>query len=345
MSFISKIFLENFQSHKKTILKLSKGLNVIWGEGDHGKSSILRAIKWTVINRPLGDEFRRHNTKKTSVTIIKDKNKIQRRKSDSKNEYKLNKEKPFKALGQKVPEEISSTLNLSESNTQAQHEVYFLVDQTPGKRSKILNEVAGLEIMDKTLKKTNSEIRTVNADIKAQEKSLEIVEDKIKNLEWIKKADKFLSKLEAYKEDLNKFDDKYLTVTKLILLIQRYNLKRKEFFSTKFKALISQFIGQRDMLRKNVLKIKTIEKCVQKAENLQEQLNNIRIIDVSDLKKQRDSINSMQNTLEDIEEIIEEINFRKIHHIQAKKEIKSTNMKIKQELKRIGRCPLCQNTI
>ena len=44
MSFISKIYLLNYQIHTKTILKLSKGLNVLFGESDQGKSSIIRVI-------------------------------------------------------------------------------------------------------------------------------------------------------------------------------------------------------------------------------------------------------------------------------------------------------------
>ena len=145
MSFISKIYLLNYQIHTKTILKLSKGLNVLFGESDQGKSSIIRGIEWVLCNRPLGDGFRKHNTDKTIVGILKGNDKIVREKSKNLNGYILNNEKPHSATRSSVPEDISSALNLSEANIQPQHETFFLVHLSPGQRSKILNEVAAIK--------------------------------------------------------------------------------------------------------------------------------------------------------------------------------------------------------
>ena len=47
---IKKIIIENFQSHKKTEMKFTEHLNVIFGESDSGKSAIRRAIQ-SVINK------------------------------------------------------------------------------------------------------------------------------------------------------------------------------------------------------------------------------------------------------------------------------------------------------
>ena len=57
MIYITKVHLENFQSHKNTSLEFDRGLNVILGNSDSGKTAILRAIKWALYNEPQGDYF------------------------------------------------------------------------------------------------------------------------------------------------------------------------------------------------------------------------------------------------------------------------------------------------
>jgi DNA repair protein SbcC/Rad50 len=46
MTYINKVRIENFQSHEDTLMEFHKGLNVITGPSDHGKSAVMRAIKW-----------------------------------------------------------------------------------------------------------------------------------------------------------------------------------------------------------------------------------------------------------------------------------------------------------
>ena len=55
---IDKIKIQNYQSHENTELELSPGINVIIGETDRGKTSILRALNWMFSNRPLGEGFK-----------------------------------------------------------------------------------------------------------------------------------------------------------------------------------------------------------------------------------------------------------------------------------------------
>ena len=54
---IKSFSLKNFQSHKNSLITLNRGVNVIIGDSDSGKSSIARAFRAVVENRPSGDEF------------------------------------------------------------------------------------------------------------------------------------------------------------------------------------------------------------------------------------------------------------------------------------------------
>ncbi|MDO5041249.1 MAG: AAA family ATPase [Peptoniphilus sp.] len=69
MIYISKLEIENFQSHKYTLLDFDKGLNVIVGNSDSGKTAIIRAIKWALYNEPQGDYFIRQGDKNISVSV------------------------------------------------------------------------------------------------------------------------------------------------------------------------------------------------------------------------------------------------------------------------------------
>ena len=69
MKYIKKVNLVNFQSHKDTTIEFDKGLNIIVGASDSGKTSILRGIKWALYNDPSGDYFIREGESECSVTI------------------------------------------------------------------------------------------------------------------------------------------------------------------------------------------------------------------------------------------------------------------------------------
>lgn len=51
---IKSIELKNIQSHENTRLDFDKGINVIVGSSNNGKSAILRGLYWARYNRPLG---------------------------------------------------------------------------------------------------------------------------------------------------------------------------------------------------------------------------------------------------------------------------------------------------
>jgi exonuclease SbcC len=342
---IKSILLKNFQSHKNTLLELSKGLNIIWGKSDHGKSSIIRGLKWVVTNRPLGDSFRRHNTKSTSVQIEKEKTTVLRTKGGKKNQYKIDKGKPHKALGSKVPEDVSEALCITEANIQAQHETYFMVHLTPGQRSKKLNEVAGLEIMDKTIKVANAEIRSLNADVKAERSARDGFKEGAESLSWVPSADSFLSKLEKYKEELDRLTSKFALVSNIIASLQELTVLKSGFFSSKFTDNLSDLIDQRNKIEKNKRKLSKIKQIIRRYDDLQKQLNGIRVINIGALKKQHISLSSERDRFADIRELIEAVEYKKIEHTHVNKEIKKTDKEINRKLKKLGVCPTCKRSI
>lgn len=345
MSFIEKVLVQNFQKHTKTILKLDKGLNVIYGESDAGKSSIIRALKWVITNKPSGDYFRKHDTAKTSVTIKKDDNIIRRRKSDNKNEYKVNDENPHKATRSSVPEDIASKLNLSEVNIQSQIDTYFLVQQSPGQRSKILNEVAGLEIMDKTIGLTNTEIREINSQLKLKERSLTDTKVLVKNLSWVNGADIKLQELESLKEKINVFSKKSERIEEIIYTLNKLEKKKDQLLSDGFIEGLEKLILLGNKINKRSTRSEKISNIVKRIAAFKKENAEIVMIDTQELEKMLISINSLENRSHRVQTLITALISKKHDRIRVKKEISEAESKITGLLKKFGICPLCKNKI
>lgn len=204
--------ISNFMSHKETHLFFEPGVNVIIGPSDHGKSAIMRAVNWVVNNRPLGDSFRRHNTKSTTVGMLtSDADLIERSKGKDINSYFLN-EDEIVAFGQGVPFEISTALNIKSINTQGQVDPHFMLSFSPGEVAAHFNEIAHLSKIDIGMKNLNSaktkatkekerykaEVEDIKAELK-QYKDLPTVE---KEIEMIEQLQEEISELKSVKNEL-----------------------------------------------------------------------------------------------------------------------------------------------
>lgn len=74
----------------------------------------------------------------------------------------------MEAVGKSVPDPVSQLVNMEDINIQNQHNRYFLLNETPGQVATILNEMVGLEIIDKSLSKIEKMTRTAEGQLKDQ---------------------------------------------------------------------------------------------------------------------------------------------------------------------------------
>lgn len=208
---IKQLEIKNFQGHKFTSMKFSPGVNIIKGRSHSGKTSIVRAIKWAILNRPRGESFRSWFAGKaeTLVTIDFGENFIVRGKGKTTNYYKVN-DTTLEAMRADVPDEVQAVTMMNDLNFHSQHDPYFLIQETPGLVAKKLNEVVGLEVIDETMSRVNKLINTNEYDLKsAQEKSISIEEDL-----------KAFNHLEEYESKVKEFDVLYKQSKSLDIKIQ-----------------------------------------------------------------------------------------------------------------------------
>jgi len=198
---INSLHIQNFQSHKDTRLEFHPGMNVIVGDSDMGKTAVIRSIKLLTTNRPLGDDFRSHWGGDTRIQLQADNHTIIREKGKE-NFYQLDDVK-FTAFGTDVPEEISKTLNLTDSNLQQQLDQPFLLSISAGEVAQHFNKVAHLEIISHSQKRVESWLR-------AHKNALEFKRGElIKNQEELTRYD-FVDKLEAEVEVLEQMEQQLI---------------------------------------------------------------------------------------------------------------------------------------
>lgn len=178
---IEAIELKNYQSHKRSIINLAEGLNIFTGSSDAGKSSILRGVRWALVNRPVGFDFKSDfsDDKALTVSAIQfDDGYILREKGDRVNRYELP-EDTLGAIGTDLPDRVIETSNMDETNIKTQDERYYLLQETPAQRAKILNKAAGLEDIDEAIFNANAQARRCSKEVDIVQRQFDELDDKL----------------------------------------------------------------------------------------------------------------------------------------------------------------------
>lgn len=194
MNFIEKIILVNFQSHVYSELSLSRGVNVIVGPSDSGKTAIMRALRWNMFNDPSGVEFVREGESEVSVTVRFQNNvEVERRRSRSKNQYILRRpdeeELVFEGFGKNVPAEIEEAIGIKKImlddkkalplNFSDQLDGPFLLQETDAYKAQAIGRMVGVDLLDETMRDTLRDKKQISIRRELMEKDLEETEQSL----------------------------------------------------------------------------------------------------------------------------------------------------------------------
>jgi ATPase involved in DNA repair len=116
---IQRIEIQNFQSHRNTVLEPGPGgqLTVVTGPSDSGKTAILRALRWLLYNVPQGTDFIRVGCTFAKVIVtLADGTEVERFRTPSKNQYAIRhpgaEPQVYEGFGSTVPLEVQETLGV-----------------------------------------------------------------------------------------------------------------------------------------------------------------------------------------------------------------------------------------
>ena len=160
---INKLNIKNYQSHKDSELEFIKGINVIIGSSDAGKSAIIRTIRWLLFNRPLGESFVRKGEKECSVKLETENGTAKRIKGKD-SFYEIN-DSVYRSVGTDVPDTINDVLCISDINLQRQLDRHFLVLGTGGEIAAKLNEVLKIDEIDSSISHCAKKIRNLDKEV------------------------------------------------------------------------------------------------------------------------------------------------------------------------------------
>lgn len=271
---INSIKLKNWQKHKSLELEFSKGINVISGESNAGKSCIRRALGWILFADNISEkDYRREGSKNTVVTVILDSGvEIERERSNSTNRYILRingEEKVFDSFGKDIPQEIKDVINVSlieidndklNLNIAEQLTLPFLLDKPASFRAKLFNKLTGNELIDSLFKLCNKENLRLNREVKSTEEEIKKQEDDLENYSNQYKVLK--DKLDAVKDEYKKIQENIEIYEHLKDLAEkiRINKEGKEF--VEFKKSQIKLVSE-DKIKELKEKAEKLQKVIQ----------------------------------------------------------------------------------
>lgn len=347
MNHIEQIEILNYQSWKFCSLEFSPMVNVILGSSDKGKSSIVRALNWICANRPTGNSFRSNFTKSdTVVTLCVEDQTVCRKKGNKVNIYNLNGgDENLQALRSDLPDEVKALTKMDSINIQPQHQNYFLLGDTPGQVARKFNEIAGLEIMDKSLQAINSEMRALNQDIKATDKTIETLDEKIENLGWLSACNKTLEIIEGLEEQIQQTQESIGIVKILEIKYQEIKMEMDELPTPEILPFIEDIFAKDNDLYETEQKLDTVKELLRKHSKLNNDIERLSVLKNAKLSSPdavRTSIGKLDEKIETISDLIQRFkNYSaslsdiKPQSLQATKNL--ADFKLKTKI-----CPTCQ---
>ena len=339
----------DFESHKDTHLEFHKGVNVIIGPTDKGKSGALRAIYLVAQNEPSGDEYISHWAKESDVTLTTEEDiSIRRvRNKSTKNLYYVSTYKdPFEGFGQgPPPEEIRKVLDVTDINIQYQLEGHFLLNSKAGDVAKYLNKMVNLEKISQTQTKINTMLKTAKGNKNKAVSELKTNQEKIKKFDWLSGFEKDLVRLEKEEAEIKLRDKKLDELENILNHIdeEESNLKKYErvaSFSKQIELLMYEklVIESREKKQKELDdlldKIESCEASIEVSEKFSKCLPEIKkLLEEAQIIRNREKLLAELDDL--LNNIIDEEKNQKRYEQQAK-EYEDKFHKLMPDI-----CPLC----
>lgn len=350
---IKTLELKNFQSHKHSLLHFSPGVNIIKGSSHSGKTVIIRALKWALLNKPRGESFKSWfaaKNEQVSVGIQFENGFVVRERSSDSNSYLIPGDK-LEALGAEVPDRVSEITMMDDINIHSQFDGFFMLQETPGNVARALNEKVGLNIIDEVLRKASNRITKTNQEIQFTEGEIVTLKADIEKLKYLEKAEKLISKMTEEIDTKTKIEKREKAISEILVsakklresieayadwlqIEKRYNVLSK--IATEFKS-VSAKVENLSSLSRSILTEKSTIKILDQVTS--KEAKTLELIGISTQIK---NIESLDKNLS-----IRSQNITRLRNaIQvAKTEATRLDSEYHETLTEAGICPLCGQEI
>lgn len=273
--YITSVTLKNFQAHKDTTVQFDKGLNIIVGESNNGKTSILRGILWAIDNQPLGNDFIMAGENDCSVTInfsdgtyiergrtVKDTGYYKIRYIDDNGKYI---DQTYRGFTNAVPIEVANVHQMPKVNITKDIETHlnvlsqldgpFLLTESPLVKASAIGRITGTHVIDAAIKESNKTIQSNRKLAKSYSEDLQQKENERKQLPNIKSMEAFTKKYAYIVKYITKLNDSVIKLNANLQQISQYQqqmMQEKERYERlkKVAALLPIIQAAKDKFNK-----------------------------------------------------------------------------------------------
>jgi len=361
---ITGIEVTNFQSHKQTYIRADKGITVVKGISDSGKSALVKGCRWLMKNRPLGFSFKSWFSKEketTSVAFEFDNDLyIKRERNKSKNVYKYSfhskdgkeiLENTLEALKGECPDEIREILNMSDVNLQCQIDRYFMLEDTAGERGKKFNEVCNLTIIDEVIKKADSTLKKVQFALKNNNENIAQLQEQIGKFPNLESVEEQVNDIDTLQQELQKTIDRLIKAEELTVNIKKLKEAIEDLSLwddvlgkvNDIFVLLGKWEVEKKRLREAFINRDTINKLIDSINSASEWKDIIDIIEpiLNTIKE----YNLLKDKVNNIIVLNKRLKEEKENYEICNMKAKECENKFRTMLKENGVCPLCGSTI
>jgi len=349
--YITELKVIAFGLHINKTITFTPGVNVIVGESESGKTTLIRALYLAIENSPRGGEKLYQSDLSDEPLLIQIKDNLGNVVKRTKNKYYLNDNKPLKAFGSIVPEPIREIFNFKEINWQRQFsDKPFLLFNTGGAAAKDLNKVTGLSNQEIIITEIKEHISERKSNIK---RLLKNNEEYQQTIERLKNVVRFKMKCQGIlnkKQELDKIEEIIYNLRGIIDELKI--IGRKKMLN---QNIIDKFSVQVGKIVKGKGVIKVYDERINELGNFVIQLERIPQLDDKTIIEHGTTLQKVavmnQNGLQIKEKIdqlyllIKKIEGLKSLYRKADKEVSEINKDLNSIFTEIGYCPLCNRVI
>lgn len=361
---IKRITLKNFEAHEDSTIEFSDGLNLIIGQSNQGKSSIVRALSLVVANRFEHDSVRT-GAQFCTVKVETDKGSITAERGEDINHWIIETpkgKKEYRNIGLSVPPEALEILGMGERvrgeikelpNIMFQLEKHYMLSEIDGKKTtansiaRMMDEAIGIGGMEELIKdiaadftSKKKELGTRNiqiSELKGKILDFSIFEDYRKSIESARKAYDEVETLEKLMKDAYSISDR-LDKNKVSIAGINARLEKSEGIKELSDVVTTQ-------INKYLLLKRAIE-LVSSINGIEERINICNGIidfdeDIKKIESCKSSITNASQMLRTARELYKKIRSISNRIINSEKELSLKEQELSIMKAELGECPLC----
>jgi len=278
---ITKVEVKDFESHKHTVLEFEKGVNLLRGLSDSGKSSILRAITAVAYNR-WNEKALRIGAKTAEVRVDTEKGYVKMVRGSGANDWEVGvllesgqiEKHNYTKIGKTVPDLVPTVLGMPQVNFAGIHDYpnvmfqldkHYMLSEIDGKPcssnmiAQVLDEISGLSGAEELIKeisndglsakKQMTENRTRIEDLEGQLHDKVVLDEKDKKIKKCKQLTKETSSILAKRE-----------IAAALAFAWQGNSEKLTSFSEKMRQYVHLDAAQ-DLYNKRQVTFRVLSRC------------------------------------------------------------------------------------